>query len=128
MTSDDCDPTPALPDLDDLLDQALVVALPMRVRFRGTVEREALLLRGPAGWGEFSPFAEYDDEEAAWWLLSAVDAAWCGFPEPLRDPLHVGFVGAFDDVLLVAALVALAGAVLTFALVRQKDFVRPPSH
>ena len=47
-----------MPSWDELSADAHVVALPMRVRFRGLDVREALLLRGPAGWGEFSPFVE----------------------------------------------------------------------
>ena len=61
----------------------------MRVPFRGITVREALLLRGPAGWGEFSPFLEYDDEEAARWLAAAVEAAWTGWPAPVRDRVPV---------------------------------------
>ena len=37
-----------------------VFAVPMRTRFRGIDVREGMLLRGDAGWGEFSPFLEYD--------------------------------------------------------------------
>ncbi|TLM74560.1 o-succinylbenzoate synthase [Pseudarthrobacter sp. NamB4] len=80
---------PLLPPLDELLAQAYVVSLPMRVRFRGIMERESLLLRGPAGWGEFCPFPEYGDEEASRWLASAVEAAWAGFPAPLRSVIPV---------------------------------------
>jgi len=65
-----------LPDLADLTADAHVVALPMRVRFRGITSREALVLRGPAGWTEFSPFVEYDDAEAAAWLRATVDFGW----------------------------------------------------
>ncbi len=65
-----------LPDLADLLADAHVVALPMRVRFRGITTREAVVLRGPSGWTEFSPFVEYDDAEAAAWLRAAVDFGW----------------------------------------------------
>jgi o-succinylbenzoate synthase len=65
-----------LPDLDALLDATRVVSLPMRVRFRGVTTREALLLQGPHGWGEFSPFVEYGDVEAARWLAAAVESAW----------------------------------------------------
>jgi EmrB/QacA subfamily drug resistance transporter len=39
-------------------------------------------------------------------------------PPELRDAVHAGFVGAFDDILLIAALVALASAVAAVALVR----------
>jgi o-succinylbenzoate synthase len=80
---------PVLPDLDELLGGCSVVRLPMRVRFRGTDTREVLLLQGPAGWGEFSPFPEYGDDESSWWLASAVECAWLGFPEPLRRRVPV---------------------------------------
>ena len=79
----------AVPSLDELLVSAHVVSLPMRVKFRGITEREALLLHGPAGWGEFSPFPEYDDAEASRWLAAAVEAGWQGFPAPLRSVIPV---------------------------------------
>ncbi len=37
-------------------------AIPMRTPFRGITVREGALIRGPAGWAEFSPFAEYGPE------------------------------------------------------------------
>lgn len=77
-----------LPDLADLLADAHVVALPMRVRFRGITTREAVVLRGPAGWTEFSPFVEYDDVEAAAWLRATVDFGWTGH-EPAADSVPV---------------------------------------
>ena len=73
----------------ELSAQAHVVSLPMRVPFRGVTSREALLVRGPAGWGEFSPFLEYDDVESARWLAAAVEAAWTGWPAPVRDRVPV---------------------------------------
>jgi O-succinylbenzoate synthase len=78
-----------VPSLDDLRAAATVVALPMRVRFRGITVREALLLRGPAGWGEFAPFPEYDDVESAAWLRSAIESAWEGPPTPRRMSIPV---------------------------------------
>lgn len=78
-----------LPALDDVLAGACVVTLPLRLRFRGVTEREAMLVRGPQGWGEFAPFVEYGDEEAARWLAAALEAAWQGFPEPVRDCVPV---------------------------------------
>jgi O-succinylbenzoate synthase len=65
-----------VPDLRDLLATARVVALPMRVRFRGITVREAVVIRGPEGWTEFSPFVEYDDTEASAWLRAAIDFGW----------------------------------------------------
>ncbi len=78
-----------LPDLDALLADAHVVSLPLRVRFRGVTTREAVVLRGPAGWGEFSPFVEYDDLEASRWLAAAIESAWSAPPEPLRHNVPV---------------------------------------
>nr|WP_175271825.1 o-succinylbenzoate synthase [Prescottella equi] len=78
-----------LPPLADVLAGARVVSLPMRVRFRGITTREALLLEGPAGWGEFAPFPEYDDAEAAHWLRAGIEAAWAGSPTPLRTRVPI---------------------------------------
>ncbi|WP_309127571.1 o-succinylbenzoate synthase [Microbacterium sp.] len=78
-----------LPALADLIATARVVSLPMHTRFRGVDVREALLLQGPQGWAEFSPFTEYADAEAATWLQAAIDFAWNEQPAPLRDRIPV---------------------------------------
>jgi O-succinylbenzoate synthase len=78
-----------VPTAEELVAAARVVRVPLHVPFRGLTEREAVLLRGPAGWGEFAPFAEYDDAEAARWLVAAVEAAWTGWPAPLRASVPV---------------------------------------
>ncbi|MEY2847762.1 MAG: hypothetical protein RI885_427 [Actinomycetota bacterium] len=65
-----------LPTLSDLTSTARVVALPLTTPFRGIEVREALLIEGPHGWTEFSPFAEYDDTEASAWLAAAIDFGW----------------------------------------------------
>jgi len=79
----------AVPQLEELLAAAHVVSLPMRVKFRGIMQRESLLLRGPVGWGEFCPFPEYGDTEASRWLAAAIEAGWHGFPAPLRPSIPV---------------------------------------
>ncbi|WP_442945806.1 o-succinylbenzoate synthase [Nonomuraea sp. LPB2021202275-12-8] len=61
----------------------------MRTRFRGQTVREGVLLHGPAGWGEFSPFPEYGPRECARWLACAREAAFEGWPEPLRESVPV---------------------------------------
>ena len=78
----------------------------MRVPFRGVLHREALLLRGPAGWGEFSPFLEYDDDEAARWLAAAVEAADVGWPGPVRDRVPVNATVPAVPAAEVAAVLA----------------------
>jgi len=45
----------------------------MRTTFRGVKHREALLFEGENGWAEWSPFLEYDDDEARIWLQGALD-------------------------------------------------------
>ncbi|RKT78895.1 O-succinylbenzoate synthase [Terracoccus luteus] len=81
--------TDRLPDASALVAGAHVVSLPMRTRFRGITTREALLLEGPHGWGEFSPFVEYDDEESSRWLAAALESGWSSWPEPRRDAVAV---------------------------------------
>ncbi|WP_205126421.1 o-succinylbenzoate synthase [Nocardioides nitrophenolicus] len=66
-----------------------VVSIPMRTRFRGITVREAALVRGPAGWGEWSPFLEYPPEVAEPWLRCAEEAAAGAWPEPVRDRVPV---------------------------------------
>lgn len=78
-----------IPPLDDLLDRLHVVALPMRVRFRGIMVREVALIDGPAGWGEFGAFLEYEPQEAAAWLASAIEAAYSGPPPTIRDRIPI---------------------------------------
>lgn len=75
--------------IDDVLSRAYVVSLPLAVKFRGITTREALLIEGPAGWGEFSPFLEYGPAESAHWLAAGLEAAYEGFPEPVRDLIEV---------------------------------------
>ncbi|GAA4789269.1 o-succinylbenzoate synthase [Rothia endophytica] len=75
----------SLPPLETVLAQTRVVHLPMRVKFRGVTLRETALIQGPAGWGEFAPFLEYEPDEAAAWLACALEAAWLGYPAPLRE-------------------------------------------
>lgn len=78
-----------LPSLEELRADAHVVSLPLTTRFRGIDHREAMVLRGPAGWTEFSPFLEYDDEESSAWLAGAIDYGWQDPPSPHRDMIPV---------------------------------------
>lgn len=66
-----------------------VVHLPLRVRFRGLAAREVVLWRGPAGWAEFSPFAEYDDRTAVAWFRAMRAAGEQGWPTPRRASVPV---------------------------------------
>ncbi|WP_410669797.1 o-succinylbenzoate synthase [Amycolatopsis sp. cmx-4-68] len=66
-----------------------VYAIPLRNRFRGITVREGVLLPGPAGWGEFCPFADYSDTESVPWLQAALEASETGWPAPVRDRVEV---------------------------------------
>ena len=71
------------------IDAVLPFRVPLTTRFRGVTERHGLLLHGPHGWGEWSPFDEYDDAVAAVWLASAIDAACVPAPVALREGVPV---------------------------------------
>lgn len=67
----------------------IVFDIPLRVAFRGITRRTGVLVKGPAGWAEWSPFPEYGDEEASNWLRAALEAAEHGFPAMMRDSVPV---------------------------------------
>lgn len=75
--------------VEEVLEGLRVVTLPLGIRFRGVTEREVALVRGPVGWGEFAPFVEYAPQESARWLDAALEAAWQGWPEPVRGEVAV---------------------------------------
>ncbi len=71
----------------DLLTRAY--RIPLVDPFRGLRAREGLLLQGPAGWGEFSPFVEYGPALARWWAAAAREGAEGVWPEPRRSVIPV---------------------------------------
>ena len=82
----------------DLIDSLRVVALPMKTNFRGVTVREVALIHGEYGWGEFSPFLEYDDAESAPWLACAIEAATQPKPKLYRTEVAVnGTIPALND-------------------------------
>jgi O-succinylbenzoate synthase len=72
--------------------QARVYAIPLTTRFRGIDVREGMLIEGPAGWGDFCAFPEYDDREAASWLTTAIEACTVGWPDPMRGRIPVNAI------------------------------------
>ena len=66
--------------------------IPVRVRFRRVTERSGVLVRGPQGWGEFSPFPEYGPPVTKAWRASAVEAATRAWPSPVRDSIPVNSI------------------------------------
>lgn len=69
--------------------ETITYSIPMRTRFRGITTREGMLLRGEAGWAEFSPFWDYDAAESRAWLDAALDSAAHAWPDAVRDRIPV---------------------------------------
>ena len=98
-------------NLQDLLDRLHVLALPMRVRFRGITVREVALIDGPSGWGEFGAFTEYEPPEAAHWLASAIESAYGTRPPARRSRIPVNAtVPAVGPAEVAAVLARFPGA------------------
>ena len=75
--------------LQELFSTLRVIALPTKTNFRGINIREVALLQGEAGWGEFSPFVEYQPSECVPWLQSAIESATQPWPELMRSKVKV---------------------------------------
>jgi o-succinylbenzoate synthase len=98
-----------------LLDTLRVIALPMKTSFRGITVREVALFKGEYGWGEFSPFLEYDDAEASHWLASAIEAATTPKPQLFRTSVAVnGTIPALNEVNELQAIVESFPGVMSF--------------
>lgn len=66
--------------------------IPLRLRFRGVTSRSGVLVQGAAGWGEWSPFADYGPSLAARWWRAAHEAATRTWPRPRRDSVPVNAI------------------------------------
>ena len=98
-----------------LLESMRVIALPTKTNFRGVNVREVALFRGVYGWGEFSPFLEYDYQECAPWLMCAIEAATKPRPQLYRNSVRVnGTIPATNDKSVIKSLVETYQGVKTF--------------
>jgi O-succinylbenzoate synthase len=75
--------------LNEILATLQVLSLPTRTNFRSVTKREVALFKGPNGWGEFSPFLEYEKEEASYWLGAGIEAAFGELPKLQRDEIEI---------------------------------------
>jgi O-succinylbenzoate synthase len=89
--------------------QPRVYRIPLRTRFRGIDVRDGVLLRGPAGWGEFSPFWDYAAPESRRWWDAAVEAACAGWPDPRRSSVPVNVTVPAVDPARAHEIVAASG-------------------
>ena len=103
--------------LQDLLQSMRVVALPTKTNFRGVSVREVALFKGEFGWGEFSPFLEYDADECAPWLQSAIAAATKPAPKLFREKVKVnGTIPALNNSAEIEKIVQSFDGVNTFKI------------
>jgi O-succinylbenzoate synthase len=91
------------------IDAVHVYSVPMRTRFRGIDVRDGVLVHGPAGWGEFSPFWDYDVAESRRWWAAARESAVEGWPAPVRDSVPVNVTVPAVDPDRAHAIVAASG-------------------
>ena len=89
--------------------EARVYRVPLRTRFRGIDVRDGVLVRGPVGWGEFSPFWDYDVGESRRWWAAAQEAAVDGWPPAVRDTVAVNVTVPAVDPERAHAIVAASG-------------------
>jgi O-succinylbenzoate synthase len=89
--------------------EAWVYRVPLRTRFRGIDVRDGVLVRGPAGWGEFSPFWDYDVAESRRWWAAAEEAAVHGWPAAVRDRVPVNVTVPAVDAERAHAIVSASG-------------------
>jgi len=100
-----------------LLESMRVIALPTKTNFRGINLREVALFHGEYGWGEFSPFLEYDFQECVPWLMSAIEAASQPRPKLLRTSIRVnGTIPALDDKSEIEKIIESFPGVETFKI------------
>ena len=98
-----------------LLESMRVIALPTKTNFRGVNVREVALFRGEYGWGEFSPFLEYDYQECAPWLMCAIEAATKPRPQLYRNSVKVnGTIPATNGKSVIKSLIETYQGVKTF--------------
>ncbi len=86
------------------------VMIPLRHRFRRVDFREAVLIRGPRGWGEFSPFPEYPPQVTTRWLAAALELACAETPSPGRPKVAVNVTIPAVEPATATALTKESGA------------------
>jgi O-succinylbenzoate synthase len=99
----------------ELFSTMRVIALPTKTNFRGINTREVALFKGEHGWGEFSPFLEYQPSECVPWLQSAIEAASKPWPELQRSKVKVnGTIPALNEPSDIERIVETFPGVNTF--------------
>jgi O-succinylbenzoate synthase len=93
----------------------------MKVPFRGLRERVGLLIEGPYGWGEFSPFADYSPERAAKWLGAARESVNREWPPAARKSIPVNAIVPASSAVDAHALTTESGCTTVKVKVGDED-------
>ena len=79
-------------------------SLTLHEEFRGVRTREGILLAGPLGWGEFSPFPNYTATQDSLWLRAALESAFVPLKYPENSSVAVNaIIGDNEDSYLRSA-------------------------
>ena len=95
--------------------------IPLRLPFRGVTRRSGILVSGPAGWGEFSPFPEYGPELTRHWRAAATEAATGVWPAPVRSSIPVNVTVPATSPQRAHAIVAGSGCTTAKVKVGEGD-------
>jgi len=95
--------------------------IPMTTPFRGVTAREGVLVRGPRGWGEFSPFPGYGPSITRIWVQAALEAASEEWPQPMRTSVPVNTTVPAVDAEEAHSLVAASGCTTAKVKVAEGD-------
>lgn len=110
--------------IENLAEKATAFALPLTMKFRSTEIRRGLVFAGSAGWAEFAPFDNYDDEISGRWLAGALEQAFGDWPEPIREVIKINaIIPAVDE---VTSATAAFRAVVEFGMTTLKVKVAEP--
>lgn len=100
--------------LEEIFKDFHLVKLNLKTPFRGVSYREVALFKGPSGWGEFSPFLEYDQFESASWLAAGIEAAFGDQTALERDEISINAtLPAINDRESIEKIIALYPGVKT---------------
>ncbi|MDO5747754.1 MAG: o-succinylbenzoate synthase [Actinomycetaceae bacterium] len=75
----------------DHIDAIYAFRLPLKRRFRRITQREGVLIHGPGGWAEISPFWDYGPAESFSWVFAGLEAATIPFDS---TPMPAGYQSA----------------------------------
>ncbi|MDO5048643.1 MAG: o-succinylbenzoate synthase [Actinomycetaceae bacterium] len=97
----------------DGITRLLYYRLPLKNRFRRIDVRDGLILKGPNGWAEVSPFWDYDAPESSQWLRAGLEAARGKPLELKRDAVPINATVPVVDPLTAQKIVENSGGCTT---------------